>query len=105
MRLDDRDLSMLSDLWTDVQASGEAQELEAELRRELSDGHVLAAQPVSVVAARKLRKEVIVRLLNDGRWAWVHLTWATESDPRWPSVEVRESWADLIGVLRESSRD
>ena len=104
MGADDRDLSLLSGLWTDVQVSGEAAELEAELQRELSGGHVLSGRSVAAIAARMLRKEVIFRLLDENRWAWVHLTWRSETDPRWPSTEVCETWGDVVGLLRDAER-
>jgi hypothetical protein len=97
------DLAQLSELWSDVRGSPEGAELEAELAREVPNGHVLADLPVIAVAARKLRRE-IVYLLPDGRWAWVHLTWTTETDPRWPSTTIADSWEALVEELRDGGR-
>ncbi|WP_162799260.1 hypothetical protein [Nocardioides sp. 616] len=98
------DLSLLSDLWTDVRESDEAAHLEAELARELAEGHVLKGRAITALAARKLRKEVIFAIPDENRWAWVHLTWNAERDARWPSTEVCGTWAELLDVLRDAER-
>lgn len=100
---DDVDLSRLSDAWSDVRDSPEAAELVTELRREVTPGHPLFARPVLAVAVRRLRKEVVFSL-PDRTWAWVHLTWSQESDPRWPSVAVCWSWSELVDLLRDMER-
>jgi len=97
------DLTDLSDRWTDVRQSAEGVNLEAELAREVPAEHVLAGVPVKAVAARKLRKEIVYSL-PDGRWAWVHLTWAPETDPGWPRTVLTESWAALVDELRDGDR-
>lgn len=96
------DLTQLSNLWSDIRGTAESAELEAELSREVTAGHALAGVPVVAVAAR-LRKEILY-LLPDGRWAWVHLTWRPEVDPRWPSATLADSWAALIEELRDGDR-
>jgi hypothetical protein len=58
---------------------------------------------VVAVAARKLRKEVVY-LLPDSQWAWVHLTWRPETDPRWPSTIMADTWTELVEELRVSDR-
>ena len=100
----DPDMSLLSENWTDVRDSAEAQELEGELVREVSLAHVLAGRPMATVAARKLRKEVIFKLTEENRWVWVHLTWRPETDPRWPSSVICDSWASLISELADAGR-
>lgn len=101
----DPDLSLLSEKWTDVRGSAEAQELEGELAREVSLAHVLAGRPVAAVAARRLRKEVIFKLTEENRWVWVHLTWRSETDPRWPSSVICDSWESLISEVTDAGRE
>jgi hypothetical protein len=96
-------LTLLSDLWSDVRGSEEAAELEAELAREVAPGHALVGAQLTAVAARKFRKEIIFSL-SDGRWAWVHLTRQTESDPRWPSVVIAGNWLQLVEEIRDGHR-
>ena len=97
------DLTLLSDLWTDVRDSVEGADLEAELAREVARGHALWRVEAAAVVARQLRKEIVFSL-SDGRWAWVHLTWHTENDPRWPSVIITDTWSELVDELRDGNR-
>lgn len=100
----DFDASLLSERWTVISAKDEADELEAELAQELPAGHVLVGRTVVAVAIREFRKEVVFRLPGDGLWAWVHLTWTSETDARWPSTVICETWMELVDELRESGR-
>lgn len=93
----------LSDKWSPVDAAG-AVELAGELARECPEGHVLYRQEVQAVAIRKLRKELICWLPAQQRWAWVHLTWTQEQDPRWPTTHLFEVWASLVAELVEAGR-
>ena len=63
-------------------------------------GHVLADVAAKPVAVKKLLKDWIVWLPDQGRWAAVHLTYTQESDPRWPSVTFAKSWPELLAELR-----
>ena len=99
----DMDLSRLSELWQDVRGSAEGAELEAELTREVSAAHPLEHVGLQAVAVRRLRKEVIYAL-PDGRWAWVHLTWTKENDPRWPSTVIVPSWDALLVEIQDADR-
>ena len=99
----DMDLSRLSELWQDVRGSAEGAELEAELTREVSVAHPLEHVGLQAVAVRRLRKEVIYAL-PDGRWAWVHLTWTKENDPRWPSTVIVPSWDALLVEIQDADR-
>ncbi len=69
-----------------------------ELRRELVSGHVLFGTPVSAVARRRDRDDVLYALEDgSGRVAVVHLTWSAEADPAWPATELftdLASWAE-----------
>lgn len=63
--------------------------LAVELGRELPSGHVLADLPVTVRARRQDRDDVLFEIPDgSGRFAQVHLTYRSESDPRWPTTTV-----------------
>lgn len=94
----------LSSEWSVVQGLGEAAELEAELEREVSAGHVLCDRAAVAVAIRRHRKEAIFWLSDRSEWALVHLTWSAESDPRWPSTEIHGTWADVTEDLSDRRR-
>ena len=99
----DYDPDRLSEAWTEVDASL-AVELETELRREMTDGHLLAGNELSALSVRKLGKEVIFWLPERREWAVVHLTWTVESDDQWPTAELCSTWDDVIDFLAESDR-
>jgi len=71
-----------------------------ELRREVASGHVLFGMPVSAVARRRDRDDVLYALEDgSGRVAVVHLTWSAEVDPAWPATELFDglaSWAEAM---------
>lgn len=96
-------MAQLSTHWSDVLGTPEGAALEAELARELPPGHALFDLPVVAVAARRRRKDIVFAL-PDGRWAWVHLTWTPEADPRWPSAELVDTWDALLEELRATGR-
>jgi hypothetical protein len=86
----------LTDPWFPVADPTVAEDLLAELRRELSPSHVLASRSVEPIGRREDRDDILVALA-DGGWAIVHLTWqrATEPDPRRPATSRFENEADL----------
>ena len=98
------DMTLLSDRWTEVHGLPEAVSLAVELTRELTEGHRLFDVSVRAVAVRKLRKDVLFWLPADNRWAWVHLTWATETSPAWPSSEVVETWHEAVKAVTDADR-
>ena len=63
--------------------------LEAQLRREISPRHLLAAETVRAIARRQ-DMDTVLFALDGGRVAEVHLTWSrcTEIDPRWPGCAI-----------------
>ena len=85
-------------------SEGGRAEFETELRRETSPGHSLHETEAMAVAVRRLRKEVVFWLPRQARWAWVHLTWEEESDPRWPSVELAADGQGIVTLLRDAGR-
>ena len=71
---------------------------EAELRRELSDGHPLFGRPVAAIGKRDGTDDVLFRLLDGtGRVAVVHLTFSNRPEsPPWPGCRIfpsLEIWA------------
>jgi hypothetical protein len=74
--------------------------LVAELHRELAPGHLLYGKNVTVLARRRDRDDVLFELCDGTRrLAQVHLTYATESDPAWPSTQLfdsRAAWAESM---------
>ncbi|MFZ2502752.1 MAG: hypothetical protein WAW88_08800 [Nocardioides sp.] len=93
------DLSDLPGEWWTVRGSVDAAELERELARELAVGHVLRGVRVEAVAVKRHLKDVVFWLPESGQWAWVHLTHAVETDPRWPIPIITSNWADLVGEM------
>ena len=67
----------------------------AELDRELHPGHLLFGRAVRAVMARIDRDDVLFEL-NHGTLAVVHLTWARERDPRWPSTRIYTSYDQFV---------
>ncbi len=75
--------------WQPV-SEAERQTLEAELGRELTQGHLLFGQPVTIIGRRIDQDDVLCSLSRSGRVAIVHLTWrvAPETDPQWRTVQM-----------------
>ena len=94
----------LSTAWTIVWQTPDADELVGELQREMSVGHILHGETVEAVAIRRHRKEAIYLLPQRRWWAVVHLTWAVESDPKWPSAVELPSWSAVVDELTERGR-
>ena len=69
-----------------------AQALEAELRREMCVGHVLFGKQFSAIGRRQDQDDFLFSL-SDEKYvlACVHLTFATESDTRWPDTDLYET--------------
>lgn len=74
--------------WRRVSDEQQRLNLEAELEKEICEGHVLSGLPRHVLAKRDDQDDVLVSLENgeNGRVAEVHLTWSSskEMDTRWP---------------------
>lgn len=101
---DDFDAGLLSPRWTLLLGSSDSVPVEDELRRECGPGHPLHGKTCRSVAIHVRRKESVFWLPGRNEWAIVHLTWTSEIDPRWPSVEVRASWAAVIDELVDQGR-
>ena len=99
----EHDLSDLSDQWMSVEP-GRANEYRAEVRRECPAGHPLHGVDVEPLTIRVLLKELVGWVPDRRVWAWVHLTWTVETDPRWPATHLFPEWDFLIEALREADR-
>jgi hypothetical protein len=76
--------------------AGDNGEAAMELRRECPSRHVLYGVSVALVARRCDCDDVLFRLCDgSARYAAVHLSFAVEKDPRWPSTEVFNSLAEF----------
>lgn len=93
--------SDLPESWIEPSAF-ECDHLVRELARETPFSHVLRGQRVEIRAVRKQLKDMLCWLPAEDRWAWVHLTWRVESDPRWPSVEFADTWKELVLLLKDA---
>jgi len=93
------DLGPLPGEWQEVHGTDDAADLERELDRELSPGHVLAGVKARAIATRTHLKDVIFWLPEESKWAWIHLTYNVETDPRWPSAFTADTWDDLVDEL------
>jgi hypothetical protein len=73
--------------WNAIESETERRELEAELQREAHPAHVLHGH-TAVALGRRWRRDDILFLLDDGRFAQVHLTWRPETKPEWPWTNI-----------------
>lgn len=94
------DLDALSEDWLPVPA-GDRVELIRELRREVPPGHVLHGLRTQPVVRRQSRDDTIWWLPHRREWAWVHLTFKEESDPKWPATRTFAAWDDLLATLTD----
>jgi len=84
------------DLRTDPVRAGR---LARELASELSSGHPLFGQAVTIVAQAKPQDEVV--LTTDSAVYLVHLTWASRRErPPWPTVHAFLSAAEFEDEIR-----
>jgi hypothetical protein len=81
-----------------------AANLEAELRREMSEDHPLYACSPTAIAQRTDCDDVLFRLDgSEPRYAVVHLTWRGQPEPRspWPETrlfETMDQWRNLCMI-------
>ena len=91
---------MLRDLpeqWCRLTDHRQRRVFEEELKKELGAAHPLAGLPVTVIARRDDRDDVLV-MLAGGRVAEVHLTWSNKGEvgPRWPRTVIFASMEDWL---------
>ena len=81
--------------------AGLRQRLTRQLRKECSQGHVLATRTFAC-AARCAGCDSALFELDGGEWAVVHLTWqGTPSHSAFPTVEVVGSWDEVLPAINE----
>ena len=71
--------------------------LSTRLESELPEQHVLHGLKVRAVATRIDRDDVLFEI-EGGHMplAVVHMTWRRETDPRWPSTKLFQSWEQWV---------
>lgn len=99
----EHELRDLSDRWMAIDPA-RAGEYRDELRRECPAGHPLHAVDVEPLCIRVFLKELVCWVPAHEVWAWVHLTWSVETDPRWPATDLFPEWDALVEALRDADR-
>jgi hypothetical protein len=80
--------------------------LDAELQRELRDGHVLYSRPARAYLRRIDRDDVLFVVSRPAQLAIVHLTYTSSppEQPPWPTSETYEQvWAFVDKTLRDAA--
>jgi hypothetical protein len=82
------------------------QDLTGELRQELSPQHQLYDVVLKTIARRLDRDDVLFEA-TDAPYAYtiVHLTWRMETDPKWPTTVVFDSWDQVLVRIEADARD
>jgi hypothetical protein len=70
--------------------------LELELVREVSQGHPLYGKKTTAIGGLRNCPNDFLYSLDDGPYAWVHLTWRREHDARFPRCELYADWDDVL---------
>jgi len=76
-------------------SSEEAEKFEAELQREMSNGHVLKDESFECIARREDRDDFLFYVTSIEKFAIVHLTWNVEKSPDWPTTTLYNSFDEL----------
>ncbi len=63
----------------------------------MNNGHLLFGENVSAIAKRRDCDDVLFELVEEGKFAVVHLTWKMkkEANAAFPYTKVFENWTDL----------
>lgn len=83
--------------WSAIDSASERASLEDELRRELCSSHIIYGIEAAAIG-RRWRRDDVLFLLRDGRFAQVHLTRRAEANPRWPDTQVYASFKEWKSV-------
>jgi hypothetical protein len=83
---------------------GRVSSAEAELKREICPGHVLYGRTCRAVAYNPRHGDEFLFVTDDQHnpIAFVHLTWQTERDPKWPYTVTYSGWDALRLTWSES---
>lgn len=84
--------------WNAIESVTERRELEEELLREAHPAHILHGHTATALG-RRWRRDDILFLLDDRRFAQVHLTWHPETKPNWPSTDIFPTFEAWKAVL------
>lgn len=68
-------------MFVDVQR---AEQLEAELRREIFPTHLLARKETHAIAECEFNDDALFQAANEPSVFFVHLTWRVETNSNWP---------------------
>jgi hypothetical protein len=83
--------------WEAIEGSERSGLLSAQLESELPQKHVLRGLKISAVAARIDQDDVLFEVAgSEIRLAVVHMTWQKETDSRWPSTKLFQSWEHWV---------
>jgi len=90
--------------WYEIADGRQRAMLTEELKREVTEGHILSGKTASVIGRRDDRDDVLAKIDDDEfLYAQVHLTWSRhpESDTRWPRVAIFRSFDEWKNSCRE----
>jgi hypothetical protein len=91
----------LPEEWISVRGD-DALGLVAELRREMPKGHALFDRKLYPLGRHRSRDDVLLRTVGADAKLWVvHLTWRTETDPRWPCARSFENVQEFVAHCEE----
>lgn len=86
--------------WSMIRDDELKERLNAELSREVPDGHVLYGRSASVLGRLSCSDDYLF-WIGDGRVAQVHLTWTVETQPKWPETTIHPSFFVWAAQRRE----
>jgi|SRR5579871_5896879 len=79
--------------WVIIHDDRRSELLLGQVRSTVPPAHVLYGARLRVIAERLDRDDVLVEIEGGQKpLAVVHLTWHKETDPRWPSTRLFDSW-------------
>lgn len=99
---------VLTDPWWDLRGNGSLEQeqrdaLTTELAAEISKGHPLHGQGLTVLAKSETTDDVLVAVAAGG-WAVVHLTWSRKAEsPPWPRTTHHPTLGQLQHGLQEQT--
>jgi hypothetical protein len=71
-------------------------DFETELYRELPHGHILKGKTFKTIARRQDMDDFLFVIDNcEFEYAIVHLTWAKETNEKWPITSLYKSWKEV----------
>lgn len=83
--------------WSVIDSISERESLEDELQRELCSCHTIYGIKAAAIG-RRWRRDDVLFLLRDGRFAQVHLTRRAEANPRFPDTQIYANFEDWKSV-------